>query len=58
VIERDIRPEELGDFDSAFLAATMMELKPLSAIDSHQYESSNNTLYRRFLHEFREITHQ
>jgi branched-chain amino acid aminotransferase len=58
VIECDIRPEELGDFDGAFLAATMMELKPLSAINSHQYESSNNTLYRRFLHEFREITHQ
>ena len=58
VIERDVRPEELEDFDGAFLAATMMELKPLSAIDRHRYDSSNHVLFRRFLQEFQEITHQ
>ena len=58
VIERDVRPEELEDFDGAFLAATMMELKPLSAIDNLQYDSSNHSLFRRFLQEFQEITHQ
>lgn len=58
VIERDIIPEELGNFDGAFLAATMIELKPLSVIDRDRYESSNHPLFRRFLREFREITHQ
>lgn len=58
VIERDIRPEELGNFDGAFLAATMMELKPLVSIDSHQYDSANHALFRQFLKEFQEITHQ
>ncbi|HEY9779687.1 MAG TPA: aminotransferase class IV, partial [Leptolyngbyaceae cyanobacterium] len=58
VIERDVLPEELEDFDGAFLAATMMELKPLSAIDRHRYDSSNHPLFRRFLQEFQEITHQ
>lgn len=58
VVERDIRPEELGNFDGAFLAATMMELKPLANIDSYEYDSSNHLLFRCFLQEFREITHQ
>jgi branched-chain amino acid aminotransferase len=58
VIERDVCPEELGNFDGAFLAATMMELKPLAAIDSYQYDSLNHLLFLRFLKEFREITHQ
>ena len=58
VIERDIRPDELGQFNGAFLAATMMELKPLTTIFPFEYDSSNHPLFRRFLHEFREITHQ
>lgn len=58
VIERDIRPDELGQFNGAFLAATMMELKPLTTIFPFEYDSSNHPLFRRFLKEFREITHQ
>ncbi|MFE1743944.1 aminotransferase class IV [Coleofasciculus sp. H7-2] len=58
VVERDVRPEELGNFDGAFLAATMMELKPVATIHPHQYDSLNHPLFRRFLKEFREITHQ
>jgi branched-chain amino acid aminotransferase len=58
VIERDVRPCELGDFDGAFLAATMMELKPLALIDDYRYDSSNHPLFRKFLKEFREITYQ
>ena len=58
VVERDIRPEELENFDGAFLAATMMELKPLASIHPYRYDSSNHLLFRRFLKEFREITHQ
>jgi branched-chain amino acid aminotransferase len=58
VVERDVRPEELGDFDGAFLAATMMELRPLTTIDKYRYDSSNHPLFRQFLQRFREITHQ
>ena len=58
VVERDVQPSELGNFDGAFLAATMMELKPLVTIDDYQYDSTNHPLFRRFLKEFREITHQ
>lgn len=58
VVERDIKPEEIESFDGAFLAATMMELKPLARINSCQYDSSNHLLFRQFLKTFREITHQ
>lgn len=58
VIERDIHAGELGNFDGVFLAATMMELKPLAKIDTYQYNSLNHSLYCKFLKEFREITHQ
>lgn len=56
IIERDIHAAELDKFDGAFLAATMMELKPI-AIDDYQY-TSVHPLYCKFLKEFREITHQ
>lgn len=58
VVELDIRPSELETFDAAFLAATMMELKPLATINNYQYDSLSHPLYQRFLKEFREITHQ
>jgi branched-chain amino acid aminotransferase len=58
VVERDVRALELGNFDGSFLAATMMELKPLATIHPYQYDSLNHPLFQRFLKEFREITHQ
>ncbi len=58
VVERDIWPQELGNFDGAFLAATMMELKPLASVHPYQYDSSNHPIFRCFLKEFQEITHQ
>lgn len=58
VIERDIRPAEIGEFDGAFLAATMMEIKPIASIDSFEYKSSDRPLFKQFLQQFRQITHQ
>jgi len=39
VVERDVRASELENFDAAFLAATMMELKPLATIHPYRYDS-------------------
>jgi len=58
VVERDIKPAEIGEFDGAFLAATMMEIKPIASIDSFEYKSSDRPLFQLFLHQFRQITHQ
>lgn len=58
VIERNIKPAELGKFDGAFLAATMMEIKPIASIDSIQYKTSDRPLFIKLLQQFRQITHQ
>ncbi|MCY6494567.1 aminotransferase class IV [Leptolyngbya sp. GGD] len=57
-IEREIFPEELSHFEGAFLASTLMEMKPLHQIGHFQYKSSNHLLFRRLLQAFQEITHQ
>ncbi|MEH2206888.1 MAG: aminotransferase class IV [Nostoc sp.] len=58
VIERTIQPNELACFEGAFLASTMMELKPIHNIQNYQYQTANNQLFKRILAVFREITHQ
>ena len=57
VVERDVYPEELGDFDAAFLCATLIELRPLSCIGEHSYESSSHPMFVAVLDSFRKITH-
>lgn len=57
-IEADLSIANLNSCEGAFLAATMIELKPLSAIHPHTYESANHELFQRILKEFHEITHQ
>ncbi|MEP0876507.1 hypothetical protein NDA00_11840 [Funiculus sociatus GB2-M2] len=57
MVERDVRVEKLGNFDGAFLAATVMEWKPLASIHPHWYDSASQPLFCRFLPEFREISH-
>jgi branched-chain amino acid aminotransferase len=37
VIERKIRPEELGDFEECFLTGTAVEVTPVSAIDNYSF---------------------
>jgi branched-chain amino acid aminotransferase len=58
VIERTIKPDELAVFEGAFLASTMMELKPIYCIEDYQYETEKNELFQRLLAIFHEITHQ
>ncbi|MBZ8181974.1 aminotransferase class IV [Oscillatoria salina] len=58
VIERDIYPEALGDFQAVFSCATFSEVRPIITIDSHQYDSLNNPIFRKFLKAYQEITYQ
>lgn len=37
VIERKIRPEEMGDFEECFLTGTAVEVTPVSAIDHYNF---------------------
>ncbi|WP_328619898.1 branched-chain amino acid aminotransferase [Streptomyces sp. NBC_00354] len=43
VVERDVRPEELGGFDECFLTGTAYEVQPVRSIDAHEYTVGRTT---------------
>jgi branched-chain amino acid aminotransferase len=56
-IERPVDPLELAGCDGAFLASTMLELRPFSAIDDVRFATAADPLYRRIRAEFDAATH-
>ncbi|MCV6576417.1 MAG: branched-chain amino acid aminotransferase [Cohaesibacter sp.] len=43
VIERKIRPEELGDFEECFLTGTAVEVTPVASIDTYNFTPGDIT---------------
>lgn len=56
-VERDVDPRELQHCDGAFLASTMLELRPFCAIDDVVFDTAAHPLYRRVRAEFDAATH-
>jgi len=56
-VERPVDPSELASCDGAFLASTMLELRPFSAIDDVRLATAEHPLYRRIRAEFDAATH-
>lgn len=55
VVERHIRPEELGGFDECFLTGTAYEVQPVRAIDANEFTVGKTTTavqeaYTRLVH--------
>ncbi|MCJ8324460.1 MAG: branched-chain amino acid aminotransferase [Rhizobiales bacterium] len=44
VVERQIKPSELDDFDECFLTGTAAEVTPVSVIENHTYKPAQVTL--------------
>jgi branched-chain amino acid aminotransferase len=57
VTELDIRPEELGNYEAAFLCGTLSEVRPISAIGNITYGSAANKMFADLLADFRDCTH-
>jgi branched-chain amino acid aminotransferase len=57
VVQEQIRPSELSEFDAAFLTATLMELKPISRVDDVHFPTAGHPLFRELLSGFRRLTH-
>jgi len=55
-VEREVDPGELRRCEGAFLASTMLELRPFSAIDETSFDAVH-PLYRRIRAEFDAATH-
>jgi branched-chain amino acid aminotransferase len=56
-VERPVDPAELARCEGAFLASTMLELRPFSAIDEARFATAGHPLYRRIRAEFDAATH-
>ncbi|MDL2082019.1 branched-chain amino acid aminotransferase [Streptomyces sp. GXMU-J15] len=56
VVERHVRPEELGAFDECFLTGTAYEIQPVRSIDQYEYRTGKTTTavmeaYGRLVHQ-------
>lgn len=55
-VERAVDPAELADCEGAFLASTMLELRPFGAIDATRFDTAAHPLWRRVRDEFDALT--
>ena len=55
VSEEEIKPENISDFDFAFLAGTMIEIKPITCIENHFFDKENDT-YKFIVNEYMKYT--
>jgi branched-chain amino acid aminotransferase len=56
-VERTVDPGELARCEGAFLASTMLELRPFASIDGMRFATAEHPLYRRIRAEFDAATH-
>jgi len=56
-VERPVDPAELARCEGAFLASTMLELRPFDAIDEAVFDTAAHPLWRRIRAEFDAATH-
>ena len=56
-VERPVDPAELTRCEGAFLASTMLELRPFAAIDETDFATAEHPLYRAVRAEFDAATH-
>jgi branched-chain amino acid aminotransferase len=55
---RPVEPAELRSCDGAFLCSTLMEIKPLAALEDRALQTSSLPAYQRLLSAFRSVTHE
>jgi branched-chain amino acid aminotransferase len=58
VLERNIRKQDIPQFEGAFLCSTLMELRAISQLDEVALGTAQLPLYRGVLEEFRRLTHE
>ena len=55
ITERYILPEEIGNYDEAFLTGTAAEITPIRSIDDNIFTTGNNTTTFKFMNDFSEM---
>jgi len=55
---RHILPDEINNFDEAFLTGTAAEITPIKSIDNVNYTTGDNTTTYKFMSDFSELVNQ
>ena len=55
ITERHILPEEIQNYDEAFLTGTAAEITPIQSIDSVNYKTGDKTTTFKFMQDFSEL---
>ncbi len=55
ITERHILPEEINNYDEAFLTGTAAEITPISSIDDVKFTTGGNTTTFKFMGDFSEM---
>ena len=55
ITERHIKPEEISNFDEAFLTGTAAEITPIQSIDDTKFNTGDNTQNFKFMQDYHEI---
>ena len=55
VIEKYIKPEEVSNYDEAFLTGTAAEVTPIQSIDENLFQTGENTQTFKFMQEFHDL---
>ena len=58
VLEKHIKPEEIENYDEAFLTGTAAEITPISSIDNVSFITGDNSTTFKFMNDFTELVNQ
>ena len=55
IFEKHILPEEINNYEEAFLTGTAAEITPIKSIDNYKFNTGKNTLSFQFMNDFTQI---
>ena len=58
VLEKHIKPEEISNYDEAFLTGTAAEITPIQSIDQVSFKTGDNSTTFQFMKDFTELVNK
>ena len=55
ITEKHLMPDEIGNYDEAFLTGTAAEITPIKSIDDFKYNTGDNTTTLKFMNDFSDM---
>ena len=55
ITEKHIMPDEIGNYDEAFLTGTAAEITPIRSIDDFKYNTGDTTTTFKFMNDFSDM---